>query len=98
MEKFLQIINFLFKFSGSEDDPQTWSVQTFMSLWWVYVFALLAVYSGGLIALLTTSHMVLPFTDLKGLAEAVKSEKYKLCVESGTVTYGAVMVKLSYYV
>lgn len=77
---------------GSEYDPMTWSIQNFMALFWFYVFAMLSIYSGGMIATLTSSHMAMPFKDLEGLSIAVAQGRFKVCVAEGTAFHTTLMV------
>lgn len=63
-----------------------------MAFFWLYVFSLLSIYSGGLIAMLTSSRMSLPFKDLEGLGQALQQGKFKLTVSQGTASTSAIMV------
>lgn len=78
---------------GTEYTIQTWSSQNFVAFFWLYLTAILAVYSGGLIALLTTSHVPMPFKDLNGLVEYVKLGKFKVCLPAGTAIFEQIMVQ-----
>lgn len=49
-------------------------------------------YAGCLVAALTTEKISLPFTDLKGLTEALTRNQYKICVSNTTAFFGAIMV------
>lgn len=63
-----------------------------MSFWWLSVFALLSAYSGGLMATLAVSRIILPFEDLDGLIELMKQGKYKVCIHANTAFHAAIQV------
>lgn len=72
--------------------PKTWSVQNFLTFFWLYAFVLISMYGGGLIALFTTNRIKAPFSDLDGLASYVKMGKFKVCTEANTAFYAAITV------
>lgn len=69
-----------------------WSSRFFQLFWRLCVILLIATYTGGLVAALTTDRMSLPFKDLKGLSAAVSRDEYKFCTPSGTAFFAAVMI------
>lgn len=68
-----------------------------MTFFWLYVFAVLSTYSGGLIAVLTANRIDLPFKDLEGLSLSVQQNKFKVCLAAGTALHGEIMVSGSVF-
>lgn len=60
--------------------------------WWLYVIAVLAVYSGMLVSRLSTVKTVLPFHNLTEFVGVLKEGSYKLCVTDGTSLYDSIKV------
>lgn len=86
----------LYTYPGQDEQGErTWSSQTFLVFWWVFVSAVISTYSGALISVLTTSQISLPFTDLTGLVDLVQMKQYKVCIHSGSAFHGAVKVELN---
>lgn len=79
---------------GVDNQPKTWSGQHFLAAWCIASFVLISMYSGGLIAMLTTSRISTPFKDLKGLLDKLERNEFTICVENGTALYESIIVTL----
>lgn len=71
---------------------KSWSNRIFQLCWRICAVLLISVYAGCLVAALALEQVLLPFTDLKGLTEAVKRNEYKICLPNTTAFFTAVMV------
>lgn len=78
--------------TGVDNQPSSWSGQTFLAVWSLASFAIISMYSGGLIAMLTTSKVAVPYKNLNELNNALESGSATVCIQNGTALYDSIRV------
>ena len=74
-------INYL---AGGREPSALWSSRFIIGTWWFFCIAIMAIYSGNLVAFLTATKNKPPFSTLEGL---IKDNRYEItCIgNSGTI-------------
>lgn len=78
-------------------DPDCWTARNFLAFWWIYIVAILAVFSGFLVARLSYAESILPFHNVPELAKLADKGVYKLCLVDGTSTVDDIRVKFQLF-
>lgn len=70
------------------------SGRIFEITWRVASFLLVATYTGGFVAFLTSNPILLPFKTLNELVDYANEHNYKICLENNTAFAFAVLVRV----